>query len=52
MSDYVDENFEFEEIDERVLQAGYNIHNMQCHPMFIQKINRYGSHSQEDLTIP
>lgn len=42
-SDYVDENFEVGEIDEKLEEEPHDIHKMACHSMYIKKINKYGS---------
>jgi hypothetical protein len=43
----VDENFEIEDIDEKIEQQGKNVLNMDCHPMCIKIVNKHsGSHRQ------
>lgn len=46
-SDYVDENFECDDIDEKIEQQGTNVLNMDCHPMCIQKVSKQHSSHRE-----
>jgi hypothetical protein len=39
----VDENFEVDDIDEKIEQQGNNVLNMDCHSMCIQKVSKHSS---------